>query len=440
MTNELLVQLIGQGENDELLPLLWEKMRKYYRGASNTYYSQHIDICKRHSITADDLFQESYFSMLEAIKDFNRSFENHQESKFSVFCKFPFQKRADSLVGIRANSEFAKEEPLNNVSKSLDAPATTENGSDTDFVEILRDDQAENAADERYRKAETEYHSEYVRKLVKKVLSGNKELDRQREIIIRNYFGGETLQQIADSEGVPKYVISHIKKKAMAKLRNSHFSSDFVQCEYQHLGVSACLRDGSIVERIVEQREAMQYRNKLIAEITEALSGDEDFSEFDVAKAPKPSFSQSEKDEAEKYDMLLKEAVQRKPLRLSEIGKILCDIMDLNLFIILGYKTMSEYIEIKYHRSWYSFREFIRKYLKYKEITHNDEEVMRKLDDLGIEKLKLLLRLDDKRRNEFIDSGYALSTPTRQLEKEIRALTRNMVNSDNEDGDNEEDD
>ncbi len=36
MTNE---QLIGQGGNDELLPLLWEKMRKLYIGWSGSFYN-----------------------------------------------------------------------------------------------------------------------------------------------------------------------------------------------------------------------------------------------------------------------------------------------------------------------------------------------------------------------------------------------------------------
>lgn len=68
MNNERLAALIGEGGNDELLPLMWEKMRKLFKLWADKFYTGHKARCDLCGVTNSDLFQECYFVMLEAIR------------------------------------------------------------------------------------------------------------------------------------------------------------------------------------------------------------------------------------------------------------------------------------------------------------------------------------------------------------------------------------
>lgn len=41
MTNERMAEIIAEGDNDELLPLLWEKMRRLFGMWADNFYTTH---------------------------------------------------------------------------------------------------------------------------------------------------------------------------------------------------------------------------------------------------------------------------------------------------------------------------------------------------------------------------------------------------------------
>ena len=68
MTNEQLTDLIKQGDNDELLPVLWEKTAKLLYKMSAQTYILYKDALKQRGILPEDLNQECYTVLLGAAK------------------------------------------------------------------------------------------------------------------------------------------------------------------------------------------------------------------------------------------------------------------------------------------------------------------------------------------------------------------------------------
>ena len=106
MTNEQLAALIGTGEADELQPILWDKVRGFFILLSNKYASQHAGRCKQCGITADDIRQESYFAMLDAIKAYCNRPAEQSDYKFISYCGFPFKSHAGALLGYKTNKQY----------------------------------------------------------------------------------------------------------------------------------------------------------------------------------------------------------------------------------------------------------------------------------------------------------------------------------------------
>ena len=55
MTNEQLATFIQEGGNDELTPLLWEKVRKFVYQQAGRYYEAHTVTCSRRGVELWDL-------------------------------------------------------------------------------------------------------------------------------------------------------------------------------------------------------------------------------------------------------------------------------------------------------------------------------------------------------------------------------------------------
>ena len=70
MTNEELAQAIQAGDASLLTPL-WEQVEKLIRLLANKCYIKWKSRCLSMGLTQDDLYQQGYFAVLDAIKYFN---------------------------------------------------------------------------------------------------------------------------------------------------------------------------------------------------------------------------------------------------------------------------------------------------------------------------------------------------------------------------------
>ena len=274
MTNEQLAALIGEGGNDELLPLLWEKMRKLYRKMSCQYAQHFADKCAQCGVTAEDIQQECYFAMLDSIKAYNDRKPEQQDLLFTSFCEYHFRHYADLLIG--NNRRGTHKDPLKNAVVSLDEALPDKDGdTDTTRGELIPDPEAEKP----FQDIEREDYRQWIRRTMQRALApyGN---PRLWEVINGYYFEGRTLQSFADEWGITKERVRGIRENAARKLRRSaELRKQYMLSEYQHIGVESFQRDGSIVERVAEQRN----RSDAYAETIRDILGDGDI-EQDKAK------------------------------------------------------------------------------------------------------------------------------------------------------------
>lgn len=67
MTNEQLAIRIKEGDKD-LIPQLWDNVSKLLKSLCNKLHITSIEKCTKAGVTIDDIFQESYFAMLDAVE------------------------------------------------------------------------------------------------------------------------------------------------------------------------------------------------------------------------------------------------------------------------------------------------------------------------------------------------------------------------------------
>lgn len=67
MTNEQLASFIKQGGNNELIPLLWERVRKLVNLLANRYFKAYAYKLTACGITVEDMRQTGYFAFKHAV-------------------------------------------------------------------------------------------------------------------------------------------------------------------------------------------------------------------------------------------------------------------------------------------------------------------------------------------------------------------------------------
>lgn len=219
MTNEQLATFIQEGGNDELTPLLWDKVRKFVYQQAGIYYETHTAICNRRGVELWDLKQAGYLAFLEAVKGFKAD----SGYKFLSFIHYPLQTAFQDVLGTRTQS--GREEPLNNCT-SLDKPIKEEDG-ETTLGELQADEQSTDFIE----KLEGAMCSEIIRAEVDTLP------DQQAEVIKLFYFEGLTLSEIGTRYGVSTERARQIRAKAertlrankiLRKLYNEHYQGRYV--------------------------------------------------------------------------------------------------------------------------------------------------------------------------------------------------------------------
>lgn len=245
MTNEQLADFIAQGGNDELTPLLWEKTRKLFRQWSIAFYQKHRDRCIITGVTAEDLFSESYIAMLDAVKGYADKGEGFT---FVAFCKYPFMTHAYALVGLRTRRQLR--EPLNNW-ESLNAPIANDEGEETERIEFVADDSAQQAFEEVIERVANEQEHELIAAEMQSRLD-----ERQIQMLIMRYWQGKTLKEVSETLEISPARARQLERESLRLLSRSRPLRKLYELNYYaHCSVNSFQKYGSSVERLVEMRE-----------------------------------------------------------------------------------------------------------------------------------------------------------------------------------------
>lgn len=175
MTNEELARQIQQGERDLLLQL-WEQVRRY---AHDRAYKWHTATNGRGGQTVQDLEQEAFLALLEAL-------EGWDEKAGPFLPWYSLRLKSAFTAATMQRTKRDMKDPLQDC-LSLDAPLTDRKGDPFTLEDTLPDQRAEEdleTVEEQDRQA-----------AIQRVLDSLQ--DDQRQVIILRYFYNLTREQVA---------------------------------------------------------------------------------------------------------------------------------------------------------------------------------------------------------------------------------------------------
>lgn len=128
MTNEQLAVFIQQGGNDELTPILWERVRKTLYMIADKYYSKNSEICAKCGVTVWDLKQQAYSAYLGAV----RAYSVEKGYQFTSYLGLQFKHEMRPLFG----------KDRLNYAESLNAALSQDDENGAEFIDLVADDTA----------------------------------------------------------------------------------------------------------------------------------------------------------------------------------------------------------------------------------------------------------------------------------------------------------
>ncbi len=202
MTNEEMALAIKQGKK-ELIPILWERVRRLVIQLTYSYYTRHYAICKRAGVTEDDLMQEAYLGFVKAIETYSLA----SGCKFVSYMGYPILGCFTEATGQR--TARSRREPLNHAA-SLDSPL--QDADDLTLCDMVEDVSAPEAF-ERIELTE-------LQRIVREEIALLKD-DQQKNAIVSYYFYRQTYQKIAERYGITPERVRVIIHNGFRKLRTS---------------------------------------------------------------------------------------------------------------------------------------------------------------------------------------------------------------------------
>lgn len=186
MTNNEIAAAIKRGETS-LLPILWERVQRLTMIKAKDYYNSHAEICAAAGVTLEDLQQEGYFAMIEAVE----YFQEETGYTFNTFLRYPLQNAFNSLCGMRRVR--TRKRPLN-AAESLYKPISED--EELYLLDMIPDEAAENE----FTKVEAAVYTQQLHKDLEECLSTLPEV--AQEVIRGKYYKSLTMQEIAAEAGI----------------------------------------------------------------------------------------------------------------------------------------------------------------------------------------------------------------------------------------------
>ena len=198
MTNEELAQQIQQGER-ELILQLWEQVRRY---AHDRAYKWHRATGGRGGVTLDDLEQEAFIALLEALEGWDE-----KAGKFLTWYDLRLKSAFTAATAQRTQRD--RQDPLQDC-LSLDAPLTDREGDPFTLGGTIPDPRAE---EDMEAVAERDLQAG-VRRVVDSLS------EEQRRVILLRYYHDMTREQTAQRLHLTRARAAAIESKALRLLRH----------------------------------------------------------------------------------------------------------------------------------------------------------------------------------------------------------------------------
>lgn len=252
-TNEQEAAAYQAGER-EALDRLWSNNQGVIKSRCFRFYIQNQESCAAHGVTFDDITQEAFFALLEAVQ----AFKEEAGYKFLTWLNFPLKKRFNALLGRRENAAVR---PLDHC-QSLDELVGEDD--QTPRGELIPDPGAEKD----FQDAEQNEYNKQLHNVLEAAMST---LEKpRREILECRYFERLSYQQSADRVGCNISMSRSLEQKALRDMRKGEpmrLLKEFLRGTsfmYNGTGFQAWKYKGSVEERIIERvEERSQGRMKI---------------------------------------------------------------------------------------------------------------------------------------------------------------------------------
>lgn len=198
MTNEELAKRIQQGERDQLLTL-WAQVRRFARDRA---FRWHRATGGRGGVTLDDLEQEAFIALLEALETWKAD-----EGPFLPWYAYRLKGTFTAATAQRTKRDM--KDPLQDC-LSLDAPLVDHEGNPFILEDTIPDPRAEADMES---VAERDLQAG-VRRVVDSLPA------EQRRVILLRYFHGLTREQTAQRLHLTRARATAIEAKALRLLRH----------------------------------------------------------------------------------------------------------------------------------------------------------------------------------------------------------------------------
>lgn len=253
MTNEEYAIAIKEGHTDYITPL-WENVEKLLRMNCNRWWSEKGNRFVQCGVTPEDLFQESYLALMDAVA----AYDSSTGYKLTSYLRYPIQNRFNALLAFRSNS---RSNPLNNCASLNDLIGDEE---DCELMDLTPDPNAEQP----FRQTEREDYIAYWHDVLEDAMQ--RKLDRQQKDIVYDFYYLRLQKTvIAEKHGLTLKDVRSILQKSLNSLRGDHelvrrYRDDIIMDGlYKGTGLGAFRNSGmSTVERSVEtiERKTAQRR------------------------------------------------------------------------------------------------------------------------------------------------------------------------------------
>ncbi len=245
MTNEELALRAREGDSQSCA-LLWQNIRPLICKLVFARYIQNTERCKRYGVEPEDLIQEGFFAMLEAV----RAYDPEKGFKFASYLNFPVMNRFNEAVGIRRH----KQDPIDNCT-SLDCALPEGDSTVGDFV-------PDEASVQAFDNSERELALDQLKSTLEYVLGRIEGGD----IIKARYLDEKTYERIGEQFGISCETVRRREKKALEQIRAD--GADLLKPFYDELigafayrstGLSSFRNQcGSNIELTVERMERVK--------------------------------------------------------------------------------------------------------------------------------------------------------------------------------------
>ena len=205
MTNEQLVTMIKDDDRPDLLPELWERVRRLVYSMSDSEYRKRSEQFRRCGVTIEDIKQSCYTNVfMPAV----RQYDSAKGLKFVTFLTYPFWRAVEALLGTVNGRENNR--PLDNA-VSLDAPLCDDMGDGEPLTlgETLADDEPT---------PEEKLTAEDMKKIVRVAVYSLAE--PYHTVISRHYLADQPIALIAEDLNEDEKQVRAICRKGLRTLRN----------------------------------------------------------------------------------------------------------------------------------------------------------------------------------------------------------------------------